>query len=352
MSTETNQSSKHGFARTFFLNILISTFIIMCYFYFSDLFGSISGPYINGNEFSVNFGVTLLIFTFLVYIAGSIHGIISGFLGELLVQLAFYGTIYLEWCFIAALFGLMIGLYKYKPLKFINRRGLLLSFVKIAISSLITAILITIFRMVFNPEPISLELALINYGVKFIVESALSIFVVVPLLLYVYDRYLAVKERHLYYLILTHHTADASDHTFYWQFGRTKIYLCSRCSGVIIGGILSIFVNRLLLLILNYTVSGEIALLLCIILPIPGIIDWGTQRMQIRKSTTQTRLITGFLIGVALHMVSFTYEYFSYMVIILLIYFTIFFILVYLGQRKEKKKYQEEIDRISSQKTE
>ena len=108
------------------------------------------------------------------------------------------------------------------------------------------------------------------------------------------------------------------------------------------GGLLSLFVTFLLERIFNAEVSGEIALILIIILPIPGLVDWGTQRLLLRKSTTGSRLFTGFILGSALHFMSFTYKYYFFMVIILILYFSVFFGLVYFGNLREKKLYREE----------
>ena len=118
MTEESNESKGKKVFRTIFLNLLISIFIIMTYVYISDPFGSISTSFIKSQDFELQFGVTLLIFTFLSFLAGSYHGFIAGFLGELLFQLAFYHNLYLEWCLIIALLGFLCGIYKYKPLKY------------------------------------------------------------------------------------------------------------------------------------------------------------------------------------------------------------------------------------------
>ncbi|MFX1385683.1 MAG: DUF2085 domain-containing protein, partial [Promethearchaeota archaeon] len=167
---------------------------------------------------------------------------------------------------------------------------------------------------------------------------------IVPLLLFLYDKVLAKEEKHVYQMILTHHPLSASDHTFYLKFGRTKIYFCSRCSGVIIGGLIALFTTYLIYKIYNVEFSAEIAILLCIILPIPGLFDWGTQRLLLRKSTTRSRLFTGFIIGLALHFMSFTYKYYFYTIIILIVYFTIFGLLVFFGHKKEIRLLKADYD--------
>ncbi len=90
MTEITDTIKDESFLRAFFLNLLISVFIIMTYVYISDPFGSISTIFIESQEFDIQFAITLFIFTFLSFLAGSYHGFIAGFLGELLFQLAFY----------------------------------------------------------------------------------------------------------------------------------------------------------------------------------------------------------------------------------------------------------------------
>ena len=329
-----------NYLRFIFLNLLISAFIIISYIYVAEAFESISTIFIENQEFTIRFGITLLIFTVLSVLAGSIHGLVDGFLAELLYQIAYYHEIYFEWCLIVAILGFLVGLYKYKPLKYHEGMKVYYTFLVLVINSFLITGIIIIFQPIFYPGQFTLETAIINYGFKFFFQALISIVFVVPILLVVYDKIFATDENHLYYMILTHHPVSDSDHTFYLKFGRTKIYFCSRCSGVILGGLFTMFALYLIGLVFSTELSGEIALLLIIILPIPGIIDWGTQRLLLRKSTTGSRLFTGFIIGSALHIMSFTYKYYFYTMLTLVIYFSVFGLLVYFGHKKEMKLFR------------
>jgi len=333
---------RNNHLRLIFLNLLVSMFIIISYVYFAESFGSISTIFIESQEFILRFGFTLLLFTFLSVLAGSVHGLIDGFIAEFLYQLAFYNQIYIEWCLIVAILGFLIGLYKYKPLKYHEGIKVYYTFLALVISSFIMTGVIIGLQAIFYPGQFTFETLIIDFGFKFFAQALISIVFIIPILLVLYDKAFAASEKHLYYMFLTHHPISASDHTFYLKVGRTKIYFCSRCSGVIIGGLLSLFVTFLLERIFNAEVSGEIALILIIILPIPGLVDWGTQRLLLRKSTTGSRLFTGFILGSALHFMSFTYKYYFFMVIILILYFGVFFGLVYFGHKREMKLYREE----------
>jgi uncharacterized membrane protein len=328
---------KKNFARLIFLNLLISFFIIISYVYFGEAFGSISTIYIESQEFIIRFGFTLLLFSFLSVLSGFLQGLISGFIAELLFQIAVYHEVYLEWCLIVAILGFLVGLYKYKPLKYHEGIKVYYTFLMLVIISFLMTGIIIIFQLIFYPNQFPLDLIIQNFGFNFFIQALISIVFIVPLLLVLYDKILAKEENHLYYMILTHHPTSASDHTFYLKFGRTKVYFCSRCSGVILGGLFALFLTHMIELIFQTDFNGELALLLIIILPIPGIVDWGTQRLLLRKSTTGSRIFTGFIIGNALHFMSFTYKYYFFTFMILIIYFSIFGSLIYFGHKKEMK---------------
>ncbi|UCC19711.1 MAG: DUF2085 domain-containing protein [Promethearchaeota archaeon] len=346
VTDSTQEEARYNFIRRVFLNLLIIAFIVISYVYISEPFGSISTIFIVSQEFSMQFGITLLIFTFFSILAGPLQGFISGFLGEFLFQLAFYEILYLEWCFIIAILGLLTGIYKYHPLKYHDLTRVLYTFITLIIISFIISGLIIGIEYLLYLDQFSTEIIFI-FGLKYLLQASISILITIPALLFIYDKILAKDKKHLYYMILTHHPLSASDHTFYLKFGRTKIYFCSRCSGVIIGGLVALFSTYLIQKIYQVEFNAELALILCIILPLPGIIDWGTQRLLLRTSTTESRLFTGFIIGTALHYMSFTYKYYFFTLLILTIYFTIFFILVYLGHKKELRLLKEESDKIS-----
>ena len=337
-----SQKNQEKLLRKIFLNLLIDAFIIMTYFYISEIFGSISTIYIDDSELFIYFGVTLLIFTIFSIFAGFYHGFIAGFIGEFLYQLAYYDSIYLHWCFIIGIWGLICGLYKYKPLKYQERIKILYTSLVLILSSFIIMGIIIYSQNIFNSPQLDKNTLILNYGFNFFIQTLISIVFIVPIILFLYDKAFATRERHLYYILFTHHPFSMSDHTFYFKFGRTYIYLCSRCSGVIIGGMFAFFFTRLIERIYNCEFSQEVAIFLCIILPIPGLIDWGTQRMLLRTSTTESRLFTGFIIGNALHFMSFTNKYYFFMLFLLILYFSILGLIMYFGHKKEMKKLKEE----------
>ncbi|MFX0049239.1 MAG: DUF2085 domain-containing protein, partial [Candidatus Hermodarchaeota archaeon] len=229
------------------------------------------------------------------------------------------------------------------PLKYQKFKNVLYTIIFLIIDSVISMFFIIVFQFLLHNPSLQFEILVINFGLKFFLDTLLSVIIIVPILLIIYDKALALKERHLYYLLLTHHPVSASDHTFFLQFGRTKIYFCSRCSGMVIGIIISIFFTHLVQQILDTPFSSELALLIVIIFPLPGLIDWGSQKLLFRKSTTESRLFTGFIIGVAAHFISFTRDYYFSTLFIITVYFSILIILIFLGQRKLIKQMNKEL---------
>ena len=340
MSALNDRKTKKSILRTIFINILIVTFIIMCYFYLSEAIGSISYFYIVESDFSIIFGGTLFMFTLFSFLAGPIQSFLSGFIAELLYQIVFYKVFYFEWCILVALYGLICGVYKYKPLKYYDGKKVYYTFLILVLISFIMIFFIIIIHTTILNIGLNFEEIFINFGFKFLVQALISTIFLVPLCLILYDKLLASEERHLYYLLLTHHPISASDHTFYFQFGRTKVYLCSRCSGVIIGGVLAMFLTHFIELFYGTMINAEIAILVIIFFPIPGLIDWGTP---------ESRLFTGFIIGVALHFLTFTYKYYFITIFLISLYFGILFLLMYIGHKKEMKQLNKKMDQLSSE---
>ncbi len=347
MSIDSNENKPSSFIRTIFVKIITVFFIFMSYLYASESFGSVSSPYIGTVSFSIVFSVSLLILAFFSVLSGPLPAFFAGFLGELVYQIAFYHTIYIDWCFIVAIYGSLAGIYKYKPLKYQNIKKIFYSIVILVINSIIATILVVTTTMLFHPSALPLTELFFNFGLKFFFQTLTSVIISVPILLIIFDKIFASKEQHLYYMMLTHHPISASDHTFYFQFGRTKIYFCSRCSGMIIGIIISVFFTHLFQLIVNPQFSSELAFIIIIIFPIPGLIDWGTQKLLFRTSTTESRLFTGFIIGIALHFISFTREYYFFTLILITVYFCIFFLFFYFGQKKLLKELNKELNPVS-----
>jgi uncharacterized membrane protein len=344
---ENPKKKKENLLRLIFLDLLKVAFITMCYFYVSELYGAISTPYISSSGFNISFSLCLFLFTFFSVLAGNYLSLISGFIGELVYQLVFYEAFYWEWIIIVALYGFICGSYKYKPQKYQKHIKIVYTFLLLLIPSSIIMLVIPLVQIVYYSNPLTLPEIFISYGFKFLIESLISTIFIIPFLLFLYDTVLASQEREIYNILLTHHPLFAKDHTFYLELGRTKIYFCSRCSGLVIGAIFSLFITHIFELIYFQPFSPEISLIICIIFPLIALSDWGTQRLSLRKSSTKSRLITGILLGVAWRLLLYTEKYYILMLIIIAIYFGIMFFLIYLGNRKMIKQVSKDLDPLS-----
>lgn len=66
--------------------------------------------------------------------------------------------------------------------------------------------------------------------------------------------------------------------------------ICARCTGILIGGVVSLLIFNIFNIYLSYQIS--------IILVIPMIIDGGLQYLNYTPSKNNRRFVTGFLFGV------------------------------------------------------
>ncbi|NQU79744.1 DUF2085 domain-containing protein [Candidatus Woesearchaeota archaeon] len=78
-----------------------------------------------------------------------------------------------------------------------------------------------------------------------------------------------------------------------WFFGLEK-YLCSRCLGILLGGLIASFIHFYGL---------HFSLLFSLVLTIPLFIDGFSQSLGYRESNNSLRIITGILFGLAINYV-------------------------------------------------
>ncbi len=151
------------------------------------------------------------------------------------------------------------------------------------------------------------------------------------------------KPGEFYNQLFTHHSLEEDDHTIVVLIGKVRFYLCTRCTAMIFGILITIFLSSIALYEFNLPISSKLALILVIILPIFPLTDWGLQAVLIRKATTVSRLITGFILGIAMQMLAFmNNEYVVFEIIIVLCYLLIFAVLFYFRVKIRKKRYDEE----------
>ena len=176
-----------------------------------------------------------------------------------------------------------------------------------------------------------------------LVPWAISTLVIVPIFLFVLDFIFIIfqtQPREFYHPIFTHHFIEESNHTFSATLGKVSIFFCTRCAGMLIGLFLSMYGFATL----RIAVPPLFALVVDCFLPMPIFIDWGTQRLGFRQSTTRSRVITGAIVGLGFALVpQASPDYALGSSILLMVYFAIFILLFYVGMRRAPRMNDDEL---------
>lgn len=175
-----------------------------------------------------------------------------------------------------------------------------------------------------------------------LVSWMISMFVIVPAFLVVLDLFFNIfqkQRRMIYHPLLTHHFIEESNHTFSVSFGNVSVFFCTRCAGMLIGLFLSIYA----FVAFKIALPPLIALIVDCFLPVPIFVDWGTQRLGLRESTTKSRVITGAIVGLGFALVpQASPDYALESAILLMTYFVIFISLFVVGTRFVAKENDDE----------
>ena len=75
-----------------------------------------------------------------------------------------------------------------------------------------------------------------------------------------------------------------------FTYNNRYLPICTRCTGILIGGVVSLLIFNIFNIYLGYQIS--------FILVIPMIIDGGLQYLNYMPSTNNRRFVTGFLFGI------------------------------------------------------
>lgn len=94
--------------------------------------------------------------------------------------------------------------------------------------------------------------------------------------------------------LLSHHTEDHLDRALRLKFFGRNLYICARCTGMILG-----FVSGILLQRFGFipNLDANLSLFLAIGLALPAMVDWWTQSVFGRESKNYIRTPTGFSLG-------------------------------------------------------
>ncbi len=150
-----------------------------------------------------------------------------------------------------------------------------------------------------------------------------------------YD-FLLPQPGEMYLHILTHHAIYNDNHTIVVQLGPVRLYLCTRCTAMILGALIGFFLTSFFLYDLNVSLNQTTTFWLGILLPILPLTDWGLQAIKIRPATNFSRLLTGFCLGLAMHFISISNQYMTAVLIIVAVYMAIFVVLMYFRAKLAK----------------
>lgn len=145
---------------------------------------------------------------------------------------------------------------------------------------------------------------------------------------------LTTRREFFYHPLLTHHLWEERDHAFPVAVNGTRVYFCSRCGGMVIGVFWWIFLDNFL----DLGLVEEAVVVLIFLAPVPGLLDWGTQKVGLRQSNTAGRLATGFGIGTGLFLLGYVDQYRGLVLSVITVYFVIFGALYFFGHRVSDRR--------------
>jgi uncharacterized membrane protein len=306
-------------------NDAFRTFFIIVAYYFGASYSLypfylLNDPIVNQ---SVNFIICYFVIATFSAIFGMIPGIVGSVIGDILFQIINIGFIQWQFSLVSLLLAMGGGIFKYSREHTIPKLRIMKYLYTVLITGLITGLIIGTY--------------LEELGVSYLVSVLLSYAFAPVISILIMDRvlkFLSNENGVVYRMGLTHHFELEADHAVPIDIGGYKVFTCTRCTGTATGIIAALFIERLFFDISNIELTPEIAFIFCVVLPIPGLIDWGTQSAQLRKSNDKMRIFTGILLGMSIEFLTKTAGMDVQIAVLLLIDFTIF-ILLYIVKTKK-----------------
>jgi len=332
----------------YFKNQLIRIFFIIVFYYFSSkMSGYLAFLEAFPNKFKIlnfQFFTGILVLILLSNLWGSIVGSIGGLIGELIYQFISIHFIIWPHLLIITLIGFMSGLIKYNKDTFIRKLYIMRFFYIIIITMFASLLLLLIFTFIyikdfsFDINSPAGSIVLFN-NIQFLISFIISCMFLSPLIILAIDRFLKFSSNqfgNIYLIPFTHHTIYDSDHAIPIYIGGYNFFVCTRCTGMIIGIIIGLFIQSVLKLGFYIDMDPNLVFLLTLLSPIPGIIDWGVQKLGFIKSNDYKRILTGILVGMAIHFLTLMDPKDIRAPILLITYFSIFVFLIIFSSKFKK----------------
>jgi uncharacterized membrane protein len=96
-----------------------------------------------------------------------------------------------------------------------------------------------------------------------------------------------------FFALIAHHEPDQFHKTLLFRIFNTNIRLCTRCTGIYLGIILTI-----LMFLSAVNIPHVFQLLILFAFPIPAMVDWGLDKYNLWKGSNMTRFVSGFMLGI------------------------------------------------------
>ncbi len=117
------------------------------------------------------------------------------------------------------------------------------------------------------------------------------------------------------HLLFSHHEPPFMNRCWRISFRGHTLYICARCSALLAGIILALFIQFNLF----YIEVNPVTFLGAFMLSLPAVFDWSSQTLGLRESQNPFRALTGLLLGYAVGFV-FTSLNIFYMLLVAVLY--------------------------------
>ncbi|MFW9831387.1 MAG: DUF2085 domain-containing protein [Candidatus Thorarchaeota archaeon] len=127
----------------------------------------------------------------------------------------------------------------------------------------------------------------------------------------------SLKQRilHALHLLISHHDPPFMNRCWHITFRGHTLHICARCSALLVGIILTLYLNSFIFRI----PVNPLTFFFAFLLSLPAVIDWSSQTLQMRESRNLTRSFTGFLLGNAVGFVVSSLNI-IYMILVVVLY--------------------------------
>ena len=116
------------------------------------------------------------------------------------------------------------------------------------------------------------------------------------------------------HLLISHHDPPYMHRTWSISLRGHTLHICARCSALLVGIILALYIHMFLL----YIPINPITFFGAFLLSLPAVIDWSTQTLKMRESRNPMRALTGFLLGYAVGFVLSSFNLIYYIIVVVL----------------------------------